>query len=263
MTEQRRPAEPGDQDEAPAGVPQPADARGARLSRRGLITAAAGVAGLIVGAGATEGAHLLVHDAGADSAKRAPTPGEALMTEHGVFTRLLVAYRTAADKLAGGETVPAGAVADAAQVVSDYIHSFHEGLEEAYVFPRVRAAHPDLVRTLLIQHDRGRHLTVAIGEARNLDLTQPGPRDTLRGHLEAFARMYEPHEAREDTVVYPALRDALSQRQLDLLAERFADLENQLFGDAALQQYLDRVAGVEQQLGIADLAVFTAPVAST
>ncbi len=258
MTEQRQPTEPGDQDQAPTGESGPADARGASVSRRRLITGAAGVAGLLVGAGATEGANLLVHGSGTTTAKRAPTPGEALMTEHGVFTRLLVAYRTAADKLAAGGTVPAGAVADAAQVVTDYIHSFHEGLEEAYVFPRVRTAHPDLIRTLLIQHDRGRHLTVAIGQARNLDLSQPGPRDALRGNLEAFARMYEPHEAREDTVVYPALRDALSQRQLDLLAERFADLENQLYGDAALQQYLDRVAGVEQQLGIADLAVFTA-----
>jgi hypothetical protein len=71
--------------------------------------------------------------------------------------------------------------------------------------------------------------------------------------------MYEPHEAWEDTVVYPALRDALSQAQLDLLAERFADLETKQYGDAALRQMLDRVAGVEQQLGIADLGAFTPP----
>jgi hemerythrin-like domain-containing protein len=185
------------------------------------------------------------------------------MTEHGLFTRLLVAYRTAADQLAAGDSPPVGAITDAAQVVADYIHSFHEGLEEAYVFPRVRHDHADLIRTLLVQHDRGRHLTATISTARNLDLTRPGPREALRGRLTAFARMYEPHEAREDTVVYPALRNALSQPQLDLLAERFADLENRLYGDAALQQYLDRVAGVEQQLGIADLSVFTAPASAT
>lgn len=74
--------------------------------------------------------------------------------------------------------------------------------------------------------------------------------------------MYEPHEAWEDTVVYPALRAALSQPQLDLLAERFADLENRQYGDAALRQFLDRVAGVEQQLGIGDLTVFTPPAST-
>jgi hypothetical protein len=110
---------------------------------------------------------------------------------------------------------------------------------------------------------RPRHLTAAISTADSLDLTQPGPREQLRGRLAAFARMYEPHEAREDTVVYPALRGVLVQQQLDLPAERFAELKNHLYGDAALQQYLDRVAGVEQQLGIADLSVFTAPSPTT
>jgi hemerythrin-like domain-containing protein len=252
MTDADQASRPSDPSQPPSG-----------LTRRRLITGAAAVAGLVVGTGATEGANLLAQGSGSAAAKQPPTPGEALMTEHGLFTRLLVAYRTAADQFATGSTPPVGAIVDAAQVIQDYIHSFHEGLEEAYVFPRVRDQHADLIRTLLIQHDRGRHLTAAISTANTLDLTQPAPRESLRGQLTAFARMYEPHEAREDTVVYPALRDALSQPQLDLLAERFADLENQLYGDAALRQYLDRVSGVEQQLGIADLSVFTAPVPPT
>ena len=57
-----------------------------------------------------------------------------------------------------------GVVTDSAQLISDYIESFHEGLEEAYVLPRVAATQAGLVRTLLIQHDRGRHLTAAIEE---------------------------------------------------------------------------------------------------
>jgi len=69
--------------------------------------------------------------------------------------------------------------------------------------------------------------------------------------------MYEPHEAREDTVIYPALRSSTSQRTLDELADRFASEEDRLFGDAALAQILDRVTGVEQQLDIADLADVT------
>ena len=69
--------------------------------------------------------------------------------------------------------------------------------------------------------------------------------------------MYEPHEAWEDTVIYPALRAQTSQRTLDELAERFHDLENTQYGDHALSQILGRVTGVEQMLGIADLATFT------
>lgn len=230
--------------------------RGGPLSRRGLIL---GAAGLVAGAGATEAANLLLPGPDAATAPRPPSPGEALMTEHGLLTRLLVAYRAAADQLAAGATPPGAAVTDAAEVIRDYIESFHEGLEEAYVFPRVSDAQPELIRTLLIQHDRGRHLTVRIAEARSLDLTDPAARTALRTQLEQFVGMYLPHEAWEDTVVYPALRASMTQRNLDLLAERFADLENRQYGDAALKQFLDRVTGIEQQLGIADLAAVTPP----
>jgi hypothetical protein len=69
--------------------------------------------------------------------------------------------------------------------------------------------------------------------------------------------MYEPHEAWEDTVVYPLLRGITTERTLDQLAERFADLENRQYGDDALGRMLQRVSGIEEELGIHDLAAFT------
>jgi hemerythrin-like domain-containing protein len=181
------------------------------------------------------------------------------MTEHGVLKRVLLAYRAASGQLAAGRTPPAGAILDAAQVISDYVEDFHEGLEEAYVFPRLAPGHAALVTTLLIQHDRGRHLTVAIKALAAENLSDPTVRTPLQARLDQFVVMYEPHEAWEDTVIYPALRATTSQRTLDLLAERFADLEAGQYRGNALPTILDRVTGIEQQLGIADLAAFTAP----
>jgi hemerythrin-like domain-containing protein len=230
------------------------DAAG-HTSRRGLLI---GAAGLIVGAGATQAGNSLTATKAATELHVA-SPGEELMIEHGVLKRVLLAYRAAASRLASGELPPAGAITDAAQIISDYVESFHEGLEEAYVFPRVQQTNTALVRTLLIQHDRGRHLTAAILTTASADLASPATRTALQTYLNQFVRMYEPHEAWEDTVIYPALRAATPQRTLDQLAERFADLENTHSRDHALTQILDRVAGVEQQLAIADLATFTPP----
>ncbi len=179
------------------------------------------------------------------------------MVEHGLLKRVLLAYRAAGDQLAAGQTPPAKAIIEAAQLISTYVESFHEGLEEAYVFPRVRQQHNDLVKTLLVQHDRGRHLTGSILLAAGSDLGSTAVRDSLRTGMAKFVRMYEPHEAWEDTVIYPALRTLTTQRTLDQLAERFADLENKQYGDHALAQMIDRVSGIEEQLGIADLAAFT------
>jgi hemerythrin-like domain-containing protein len=225
------------------------------VSRRALLT---GGAGLVVGAGATELGDRL-SAAGSDAGPHVPSPGEELMVEHGVLKRVLLAYRAISDRLGDGRAVPAGVVADASQIISDYVESFHEGLEEAYVFPRVRAVQGGLVTTLLVQHDRGRHITAKVQLGASDKLDSPASRAAMRALLEAFVRMYEPHEAWEDTVIYPALQARTSQRTLDELAERFVDLENQQFGDAALQQILDRVGGVEQQLGIGDLGAFTPP----
>jgi hemerythrin-like domain-containing protein len=223
------------------------------VGRRALL---AGAAGLIVGAGAIETVNLLTASSASPGARLA-SPGEQLMTEHGVLKRVLLAYRAASDLLASGELPPTGAVTDAAQIISDYVESFHEGLEEAYVFPRVQATNADLVRTLLAQHDKGRHLTATILTVSAGDLSSAAAKSSLKASLDSFVRMYEPHEAWEDTVIYPALRAQESQRTLDLLAERFHDLENTQYGDTALAQILERVTGVEQQLGIADLATFT------
>ena len=233
----------------PSGQPAP--------SRRALLAGTAGVVGLAIGAGATEAANALTRSSGPDTGPHVASPGEELMVEHGVLKRVLLAYRAIGDRLAAGDTPPVGAVADAANIVSSFIESFHEGLEEAYVFPRVRADHPDLIETLLVQHDKGRHLTRTITQLAADGLTTAKSRSQLALAVAAFVRMYEPHEAWEDTVVFPALRSSSTQRTLDLLAERFAELENRQFGDAALTTVLDRVTGVEQQLGIADLSHFT------
>lgn len=236
----------------------PGSAHPARLRRRSALT---GAAGLVLGAAGATGAARYARDD--PDAPRPPSPGEELMTEHGVLKRVLLCYRAVSDRLAAGRPVPMGAVLDAAQIVAGYVESFHEGMEEAYVFPRVTERHGDLVRTLLTQHDRGRHLTARVLQAAATLETAAHPHTdattTLRHDLDLFVRMYEPHEAFEDTIIYPALRALTPQRVLDELADRFVSEEHGRYRDDQLAAILDRVTGVEQQLGLADLNAFTPP----
>jgi non-homologous end joining protein Ku len=77
--------------------------------------------------------------------------------------------------------------------------------------------------------------------------------------MAAFVRMYEPHEAREDTVIFPALRAAISDQQLADLAHTIAQQQTARFSADAFTDVVNRVAAAEQALGIADLATFTPP----
>jgi len=226
------------------------------LTRRGLLV---GGAGLLVGAAAAEGANLAI---GGPGPSKQLTPGEDLMREHGVLKRILLTYRNVLDRQSANQPVPTAAVHDGATIIHHYIEGFHEGLEEAYVFPPLRTAGQlvETVDTLLVQHARGRRLT-----SRVLDITTAATLTTAAGtqlgsDLAAFLRMYEPHEAREDTVVFPALRQLLSPSELRSLADTFVAEEDKQFGPDAFTDMVDRVAGIEKTLGISDLSQFTPTV---
>jgi hemerythrin-like domain-containing protein len=75
-----------------------------------------------------------------------------------------------------------------------------------------------------------------------------------------FIRMYNPHEAREDTVLFPTFRKIVSGDEYDALGEDFEKKEHQLFGDDGFEKMVDRVADIEKTLGIYDLAQFTPKV---
>ena len=75
--------------------------------------------------------------------------------------------------------------------------------------------------------------------------------------LTYFNTMYRPHEAREDTILFPALRKIISKNEYFALGEDFEDKEHELFGEDGFEAMVEKVAGIEKQLGIYDLSKFT------
>jgi hemerythrin-like domain-containing protein len=69
--------------------------------------------------------------------------------------------------------------------------------------------------------------------------------------------MYRPHAAREDTDLFPLLKSVVSPHEYDAMAEEFEKKEHQQFGGDGFEMMAHRVASLEQQIGIGDLAQFT------
>ncbi len=69
--------------------------------------------------------------------------------------------------------------------------------------------------------------------------------------------MYEPHAAREDTVLFPAFHALFTEKEFDELGERFEEKEHQVLGSAGFEGTVEKVAQLERSLGIYDLAQFT------
>ena len=139
---------------------------------------------------------------------------------------------------------------------------YHERkLEEETSFPVVAGvggSSADLVRVLLAQHRRGREITdYILGTTRSGRIGSKA--GTLARALDAMALMYEEHSAREDTVLFPTWKHALSGKQYEEISDRFEAIEREMFGGDGFEDAVKQIAAVEETLGVADLAQFTAP----
>jgi hypothetical protein len=69
--------------------------------------------------------------------------------------------------------------------------------------------------------------------------------------------MHNPHEAREDTVLFPAFRGLVRSNEYCALGEEFEKKEHARLGDKDFEATLVRVAAIEKIFGIFNLAQFT------
>src|SRR5579871_6413658 len=184
---------------------------------------------------------------------------EDLMREHGVLNRILLIYEEGLRRLRAKEDVPPDVFYKPALLVRKFVEDYHEKLEENFIFPEFEKQKKlvDLMATLRRQHQAGRDVTeIVLRNATGDRFGKPEARREITLACEAFIRMYRPHEAREDTVLFPALHGLLSPKRLAELGEQFEKEEDRLFGDEGFEKTVDQVAGIEKQLGIYDLNQF-------
>lgn len=185
---------------------------------------------------------------------------EDLMREHGVLDRLLLIYQEIIRRIDTNQPFSAGLLKTPAQLMQNFIETYHERLEEEYLIPKFQQANlmPELTQTILEQHQRGRLLTdEVLARTSDENIKDPTQQKRIRELLSLFIRMYRPHAAREDTVLFPAFKTLVSEEDYDHLGELFEERENALFGEGGFFRVVDVVAKLEKELGIYDLAEFT------
>lgn len=223
------------------------------LDRRRMITAGTGL--LLGGSALATGAHAEKIDPEAGV-----TAPEDLMKEHGVLNRCLLIYDEGLRRLGANEEVSPQVFGHTAQLIRKFVEEYHEKNEENYIFPHFVKAKKltDLVETLKTQHKAGRKITDQIVRLSQPDTFRSADsRKQLATEIRTFIRMYRPHEAREDTILFPALRTILTPKQVEALGDKMEEDEHKVLGDEGFEKTVDQVAVIEKQLGIYDLKQFT------
>jgi hemerythrin-like domain-containing protein len=209
---------------------------------------------------------LLAEPLAPESKEKEPevTATEDLMREHGVIRRALLVYYEVIPKLRqNAASVDAAALQKAAKLFRTFGEDYHERmLEEHHIFPLVRkqsngmSVYADI---LIEQHNRGREITDYVLAVTNSGKIASAHAEPLARVFESFVLMYQNHAAREDTIVFPAWKEALSEHQLDQMGEEFEDIERRQFGKDGFEDAVAQIGQIEEALGFADLAQFNAP----
>jgi len=134
----------------------------------------------------------------------------------GVLKRILLVYGEALRRMNANEDLPPEPLGESANIIREFVENYHEKLEENFLFPRFRKTNKlvDLVEVLLQQHQAGRRLTdITMHLATSQALKNPDDRRNLAESMHQFIRMYSPHQARGDTVLFPAFRGIVSAHE--------------------------------------------------
>ncbi len=188
------------------------------------------------------------------------SPAEDLMREHGVLRRVLLVYAEIDRRVQAGLGFPMETLGAAAGLVHDFVENYHEKAEEEHVFPHFEGAGrmAPMVKVLRQQHQAGRRITRYLQTQVNVGLLlNEQNRRELSRYLLSFIRMYQPHAAREDTVLFPAFRSLLPAKAYQELGEKFEQTEHEKFGEQGFHRVVAQVGELEKTLGIEDLAQFT------
>lgn len=115
-----------------------------------------------------------------------------------------------------------------------------------------------LVHTPWTQHQAGRDVTKKIRQLSTLSAFRDlGQKNEIISAIHALIRMYRPHAAHEDTLLFPAFRRIVSQHEFEDIGEEMERKEHTLFGGDGFELYVDKVARIEKELEIHRLGQFT------
>ncbi|MBM4272885.1 MAG: hemerythrin domain-containing protein [Deltaproteobacteria bacterium] len=190
-------------------------------------------------------------------------PPEKVMRDHGVLQRLLLAFEEMAGRLKYDRDVPPGVLTASLELGRSFVQDHHEKLEEELLFPHLEKveAFASLVKVLREQHQAGRQvLGLVKGQGTPEGLGRLAGRVQVGAYLHLFARMYRPHTAREDAGLFPVLRLVTSPQEFIALGKKWQAQEEARFGKGGYEKILELVAGLEKELGIADIAQYTPKV---
>jgi hemerythrin-like domain-containing protein len=174
-------------------------------------------------------------------------PVEDLMRDHGILRRALLVCRYCASRLRSNQTKALGKpLHDTAALFAKFGGDYHEkAVEEQLVFPTIMKGREPLSKypaVLTLQHARSREFLSYLEGITKSGSIPRGDVQRIARQLDAFESMYHFHTAFEDTVLFPAWKDELSDQAYAEMQQRFVEIERKIIGESGYNDALNKIA---------------------
>lgn len=192
---------------------------------------------------------------GLDKAMDKISPTEELCIEHSMVDRIMLAMDHTL-KMAGNKNSGLSPILKACGGLKQLFDEHHMKLEEEEVYPKFEDDRVlgQLTRDLREQHNEARRMIDRMKELAGGD--KPDVEELRRVFMD-FHNMVMAHDAREETVLFPAMEGTWSDEELNDLKEAEESGEEELFGEDADEKIYKMLGDIESASGIESVADFT------
>ena len=169
-------------------------------------------------------------------------PIETLMHEHQVILLFCDAAVREAARLRAGGAVDAARIEEMVDFMRNFADRCHHAKEEGHLFVRLGQRGFPMgvgpVGMMLHEHELGRAHVHAIAEALPAAATgDDTATQRVADGLNAWAELLRAHIFKEDSILYPMARNALTAEDMAELEESFESVEREEMGEGVHEKY--------------------------
>jgi hemerythrin-like domain-containing protein len=176
---------------------------------------------------------------------------DELVKEHQGIELMLRIMQAVAEKLKGGDRIPAGELSSILEFLSVFVDQCHHGKEEEFLFPALEAAGVARVGgpigVMLKEHEQGRRLVSHLRDAvTGYTSGDDAASSDIQSTIGEYEALLTQHIEKENKVLFPMADARLDSTKDHALFEAFENLERDRIGPGkheAFHALLDQLQG--------------------
>lgn len=182
---------------------------------------------------------------------------EELSREHAMTDRILMAIENVLVTGQGNPDMDLTPINRAARLINESLIEHHAEFEEKYLYPKLEGRMSRFIDVLKTQHNQIKQANTLIMDLSGKDrLDNDMERDEMLLLCKGMKDLITAHAAWEETVLFPAVYEYLSDRDIRQLNDQMRMMEKEEEKKGGIERQFKELLDIESMAGTDDLSSF-------